>query len=583
MEGTCGGKGTCGKCRVRIQKGDRGEFTAAEKKHLSPAERDRGMALACQCCGQGDLEIYLPTVRADLSRKTKKQKKKVVVATDLEKIYLELAKPSTRDQRSDERRLLDALGEKVTGPLQVELMRRLPSLLRKAQFKVTAVVAHGEILAVEAGDTTGELYGIAFDIGTTTVVGSLVDFSSGQVLATSSWTNEQNVYGADVISRIQYTVDNPDGLSRLQQVVVEVLNKITGQLVAASGIEAQNIYQVTAVANTTMSHLLLGMPPENLAPSPFVPVFQSQVTLAARELGLRINPGGQTLVLPNVAGYVGSDTVGVMLAASMDQKQKPTLAIDIGTNGEIVLARGEKLFACSTAAGPAFEGAQIRCGMRAAAGAIEAVRIGEEVELDVIGNVPATGICGSGLIDAIAEMLKAGIIDNTGRIVAAEELQGKLSEELVRRVRMTEDGWEFVLSYGESGENDVVLTQKDVRELQLAKGAIRAGAEILLQDAGIAAGELDKVLLAGAFGNYIKKESALKIGLLPQVTIEKVRSIGNAAGDGSLLALASVEQRERAQRLARSVKHIELSTRQEFMEAFMSAMYFSESNPISVG
>jgi len=575
VEGTCGGRGTCGKCRVRILKGNREAFTSAEEKHLSPAERKRGTALACQCRGLGDLEVYLPQVKVDLARKGGGVHRKLGVNTSLKKIYLELPRPSLADPRSDEKRLTDALGDEIKRPLSLLILETLPSLLRQADFKFTAVLSGGEVINLEPGDTTNDLFGVAFDVGTTTVVGNLADLNSGEIIAVSSASNAQQSYGADVISRIQYCRDNPDGLEQLQRKVLEVLNQIIEQLVAATGISPLNIYQITAVGNTTMAHLLLGLDPANLAPSPFVPVFQSQVTVEAKELGILTHPGARFTVLPNVAGYVGSDTVAVMLAVNAGELPGRVLIIDIGTNGEMILAIGGTLWTCSTAAGPAFEGAQIKCGMRAAEGAIEKMRIGEDVKLEVIGNAEPVGICGSGLIDAVAELLKAGVIDRTGRLLPPEKIDA--GAEIKGRLRKDGGLGEFVLAYGTKDEGDVVITQKDIRELQLAKGAIRAGVEILLKETGITAAELDQILLAGAFGNYIDRQSALEIGLLPEVEAEKVKSVGNAAGDGSLLALVNESELAKAQNLALAAKHIELSTRSDFQELFLKACGFDQS------
>ncbi len=575
LEGSCGGRGTCGKCRVRIEKGLRGSVTAAEEKHLSAAERGRGMALACQCRVTGDVTVLVPTMRSTATRKILGARKRVEVKPGVQKFHLHLLAPSLEDQRSDEQRLLEVLPVPLAAPIRLDMLASLPSTLRGSAWEVTAVIVENELLTVEPGDTTADLFGAAFDIGTTTVVGSLLDLRTGEVLAHAARTNEQNIFGADVISRIQHAITHPEGLQQLQNRVLAVMNNILEELVREAGISPLRIYEATAVGNTTMAHLLLGVDPAALAPSPFIPAFQQGRMVRARDLGLDIFPYGFLHVLPNVAGYVGSDTVAVMLAAGMDTGQAARLAVDIGTNGEMVLAVAQKMWTCSTAAGPAFEGAHIKCGMRAVVGAIERVTVEEgEIRLKVIGDAPAVGICGSGLIDAVAECLKAGVIDRTGRILPAGEQEGKLPPGILNRLRPGENGWDVVLAYGDGEVEDVVLTQKDVRELQLAKGAIRAGVQVLLQQAGIGADALEEVILAGAFGSYIRRGSALGIGLLPPVPVERVKSVGNAAGEGSLLALASVDERKRAERLARSVHHVELSTRQDFQEAFMESMYF---------
>lgn len=578
LESTCGGRGTCGKCRVRLLEGKRQPYTAAEEKHLSAAEKNRGVVLACQYIIESDIKIYVPVLKPELSRKTKTRIKQLELEGEIQKEYIELPKPSIKDNRSDEKRLLETLQQK-TGKifsLPLPILDFLPSLLRQHDFKITAILDEEKVINIEGGNTTTEKYGIAFDIGTTTVAGNLIDLKEGGIIAATSATNRQNVYGADVISRIQYTIDEIDGLQKLQEKVIDVANEITEELALRSGISSSNIYQVTVVGNTTMSHLFLGLDPKNLAPAPFVPVFQSLLHIPAKELGLEVNSLAEVLVLPNIAGYVGSDTVGVMLATNIDELSGNTLALDIGTNGEIVLAKNGELWTCSTAAGPAFEGAEITCGMRAAEGAIEKVSIEkDDLKVVVIGETKPVGICGSGLIDAVATFLEIGVINRQGRIMPPSDLEGKVSPKIISRLRQGQIGWEILLNDAQKDQNEVVLTQKDVRELQLAKGAMRAGIEVLLREAGLSATELTQVFLAGAFGTYIDKKSTQMIGLLPkEVDIAKVKSIGNAAGDGSILALTSLKKRKKAEKLAQKVKHIELSGHKYFSELFMEAILF---------
>lgn len=390
-------------------------------------------------------------------------------------------------------------------------------------------------------------------------------------------TNPQQVFGADVISRITHASRGPDQLCELQEKVIGGLNKIIAQMCQEREIGREEIYQAVVVGNTTMAHLFLGLDPTYLAPAPFIPVYRESVEVQANELGLDILGTGTVVMLPNVAGYVGADTVGVMLAAEADRLPGVSLIVDIGTNGEIILSGRKRILTCSAAAGPAFEGAEIKYGMRAAEGAIEGVRITEDIELDVIAGGKVRGICGSGLIDAIAEMVKVGVIGSTGRFVGGPAELEKLPALVRERLRKTERASEFVLTWGKdsaSGE-DIVLSQKDIRELQLAKGAIIAGIMILVREMGITSQEIDRVLLAGAFGNYIRKESAVGIGLLPPLPLEKISTIGNAAGDGAKMALLSMKERARADSLARRAEHIELSTRKEFQAEFIKGLDFN--------
>ncbi|XCH80122.1 MAG: ASKHA domain-containing protein [Candidatus Dehalobacter alkaniphilus] len=574
IEATCGGKGTCGKCRVRIQHGAREPLTNVEENFLSSSDVEKGIALACQCRGYGNLEVFVPEKGNELSRKLSLESKKVLLDTDLRKEYLELEKPHVHDFRSDANRLIDGLKGKQINPLQLDVLSTIPFILRENDFKVTAVLAGNELLVVEAGDTRNKIYGVALDIGTTTVVGFLLDLCQGLVIGAASRTNKQNSYGADVISRIQFSNEQDNGLKCLQEDVLSVINEIINELTQQNGIDIGSIYQVLVVGNTVMSHLFLGLSPAALGKSPFIPAFSSMTVIPAYALGLEINHRAQVIVLPNIAGYVGSDTVAALLAVKIDKYTGSAMMIDLGTNGEIALACDGRLYTCSTAAGPAFEGAHIYHGMRAVKGAIEKVRIDKTVTVDVIGNVAPCGICGSGLIDAVSELVKAGIINNNGRIMSQKDLDGKIPEELWHRLRPSGSGQDFVLHYGTTDADDIVLTQRDVRELQMAKASVRAGAEILLKEAAIKASDLNAVMLAGAFGSFVRKESILSIGMLPRVDERVVYSVGNAAGEGAILALSSENERNHAQYLARKATHVELSLRADFNRSFRDACAF---------
>ncbi|MDQ7094425.1 ASKHA domain-containing protein [Desulfosporosinus sp. PR] len=576
MESTCGGKGTCGKCKVQIVQGIAAPATPTEIKHLSSAEREGGWVLACQQVLAQDAVVRLREQKDVYQRKTDfKSGGQTALAPSIHKYFLSLTPPGVEDQTPDWERLTQSLslGEIA---FSRQVAASLPKVLRQGNFQVTAVLEGKQLLKVEAGDTTERCFGVAVDIGTTTVVVYLMDLNTGRAAASGALTNPQQVFGADVISRITHAAGGPDKLGELQEKVVGGLNEIIARLCREKGIEKEEIYQAVVVGNTTMAHLFLGIDPTYLAPAPFIPAFRQMVDVEAREVGLDILAGARVVVLPNVAGYVGSDTVGVMLAAAADRLTGISLLVDIGTNGEMVLAGRGRILTCSTAAGPAFEGAEIKYGMRAAEGAIEGVSIGRDVELKIIGGGQARGICGSGLIDAIAEMFKAGVIGPSGRFAGeAQELE-PLPSALRARLRKGERTSEFVLVWGKdtlSGE-DLVLTQKDIREMQLAKGAIIAGIRILAKEMGVNPAEIDRVLLAGAFGSYIKKESALGIGLLPPLSLERIQTIGNAAGDGAKMALLSGEERERAKALAQKAEHIELSNKQEFQNEFLQGLDF---------
>ena len=580
LQSACGGKGTCGKCRVILDSKDRGKPLPEEEKFLSSEQIASGIVLACKRTVESNLDVLLIQQKDVYDRKTKLETDhNYEVSPLIQKHVLEVDIPSTQDQRSDWERLAAKLPA-TNAPLNFNrtLATKLPQILRDSSFQVTAVTADNELLAVEPGNTADISYGLAIDIGTTTIVAYLLSLTDGKVIARRALTNPQQGAGADVLSRIAYAAENPTGLSQLQTMVIDSLNQMILNMCQEKGIKPEQIYQAVVVGNTTMSHLFLGIDPTYLAPAPFIPAFRQAVTVKAAELGLKILDDGIVTLLPIVAGYVGSDTVGVMLAGRIDKLQGIHLLVDIGTNGEMVLVGKGRILTCSTAAGPAFEGAGIKFGMRAAEGAIEAVKITEDVELGIIGEekTKARGICGSGLIDAVAEMYKAGIITPEGRMPTTKSALDKLPPALRARVLNHNGNREFVLAWKEqsaTGEN-ITLTQKDIRALQLAKGAILAGIRMLMDRLEVKVEDIDQIHLAGAFGNYINKVSALEIGLLPKVSPDKVQSLGNAAGNGAQMALLSSAEMAKAIKLAQNAEHIELSAATDFQNEFLKALTF---------
>lgn len=405
---------------------------------------------------------------------------------------------------------------------------------------------------IGTGDSRNNIYGIAYDIGTTTVAGMLWNLSTGDLVDVDTMTNFQSLYGADVISRIAYSMLEENGLARLQNIIIACLNEIVANMCERNSIRPQDICDATIVGNTTMSHLVWGVSPASLSRTPFVPVFTAAQDTSAHDLGINICENANVHLLPNIAGHVGSDITAIILASGISEMKGCHIAIDIGTNGEVVAIKDGRMACCSTAAGPAFEGASITHGMRAADGAIEKVVISDEgVSIQTVGNAPAIGICGSGLIDAVAQLLDAGIVDESGRMLT--------------------DNGNFILS---EGDKPVKITQNDIREVQLAKGAILAGIQTLMKSLNMDIEDIDSIMLAGAFGNYIDIHSALRIGLLPQVDEDIVKLIGNAAGNGSSMALLSSKARSQANEIAVQVEHIDLSCNQEFQNYFIKAMSF---------
>ncbi len=574
LQSPCGAQGRCGKCRVRARSGLDAP-TSVERRALSPAELADGWRLACQARVGGDAQVMVPDSSLTIEHRIMVEgaEREVLVEPNVRKLSLQLPAPSAEDSRADLSRVMEALGEDILPPGPLRPLQDLPGLLRSSEYRVTAVISGDRLSAVEPGDTTEQTYGLAVDLGTTTVAAYLSHLPTGKALAATSDLNSQAQYGDDVISRIQAATSDEEDLRGLNRAAIAVINDLVARVSREAGISTGAIYEIALVGNTCMTHLFLGVSPAGLGLVPFVASFRGPQTVRAAELGIDVNPEGWVYVAPNIGSFVGADTVGVILAAELDRSDGLRAAIDIGTNGEIVVARGGEMYACSTAAGPAFEGAKISRGMRASLGAIDAVRIGDDVSCRTIGEVRPRGLCGSGLVDAIAELVRAGAVSETGRMLRPEET-GRLPEKVARRLVENEDGMEFVLAGPEeayAGE-PIALTARDVRETQLAKAAIYGGLELMLEQVGAEPDEIEELLLAGAFGNYIRRESALGIGLIPSVPAERIRSIGNAAGVGARLMLCSVSERRRAEEIARRVRHVELSEREGFYDRFADAM-----------
>jgi len=570
IEGSCGGKGTCGKCKVKVLDGKKALAKEAGNR-LSKEETEAGWRLACLIPIEEQLSILLPQKAEEGDRKTVLSgNDEYDVDTSFKKVNLIINKPNLEDQRSDTSRIITALGESDFD-VSLQVAEKAPDIIRQSDYNITVTIDGKRIIDIEQGDTSKEIYGVAFDVGTTTVVGSLINLTTGQVIAAHAEANAQRNFGADVIARISYVSENENGLDILKNKIIETLNSIISNLTANAGINKESIYSVATVGNTVMQHLLVGSNPTNIAMSPYIPVFQDSLKLKANALGIDVNREALLYTTPNIAGYVGADTVGVVLAAFLEKSEDVLLAVDIGTNGEIVLGNNERILACSAAAGPAFEGAHIKQGMRAANGAIEKVEITDDVYIEVIGNVKPIGICGSGLVDAVAELVNVGIINKGGRMLSPDEAPD-LPSAVKDRIVEGQHGLDFVLYKAENPADNVNLTQKDIRELQLAKGAIYAAIKILIKELGVEFKDINRVLLAGAFGNYIQVKSAKTIGLLPcELDVEQ---IGNAAGVGSRMVLASDKEKKRADYIADKVKYLELSSRPDFQDEFMMALGF---------
>ncbi len=574
IDSTCGGRGTCGKCKVRMIEGA-DAITDADRRYLSESELAEGWRLSCRAPVHSECLVEVPRLMTSPKAALLGYGRHVVLDPNVDKVYLELAEPTLQDQRPDLARVLAALdkeGYQVRADPAV--WRALPKTLRNSDFAITAVVCGDELIAVEPGNTTDRSFGLALDIGTTTVVGALVNLNTGAVAAVMSTLNRQASFGADVISRASYTMTEPDGLATLQGRIVETINWLVDQLLAASGVERNNIYEAVAVGNATMLHLLLGIDPQPISVAPFIPAIADPITLPARDIGLALNPQARLSTLPHLGAYVGADIVAGVLATGIgrEKDEKLRLYIDVGTNGEIVLGSSRRTLATAAPAGPAFEGAQIKCGMRASDGAIEGVEISDDVRLQIIGgDVRPIGICGSGLIDAVAQLIGCGLVDSSGLLLTPDQARGHVADTLLKRLVRVNGVRAFLLSTPEEG---IVLTQPDIRALQFAKGAIAAGVTVLMSHLGVTAEDLQEVLLAGSFGSYINPSSARAIGLVPWLPVERIAAVGNAAGEGAKIALLSFREREAANRIPQFVEYIELSICPDFNDIFTEALAF---------
>ena len=571
IDAPCGERGRCGKCRVRVLEGSTGELSAEEVKLLHATELQAGVRLACETRVYYPLTVEIPEGSRNLAQRKATAELPRVITPDAftHKRCVHVAAPSlaSADLRADLTRLREAVPQFTTA--NVIAVRALHAALLAGKYSVTAVLSGDRLIDIEPGDTTGEHYGLALDIGTTSMVGYLIDLNSGQEVAVCALPNPQATFGSDVISRIEYAQRNARHTEALRKSVTSGINHILQSVAKEIGISTRHIYQMVVVGNTCMSHLFLGLDPVSLGHAPYTPVITDAFSLTAGELGLDLHPRGTVRTLPNIAGFVGADSVGVLAASELEQRAGLFVAVDIGTNAEVMVGKDGKVIACSTAAGPAFEGAKISQGMRAQAGAIDGITIGEDLFIHTIGNQLPQGICGSGIIDAIGEMRRVEMIDASGHIADPEDLP---ELPLALRDRMQEDGIILVWAKESGTGQDILVTQQDIREIQLVKGAIYAGIATLLEKLGHTPEELDGLIIAGAFGTFINKEHALRIGLIPNIPIEKLIFLGNAAGAGAKMALISQQEFTAICATAQRVGYVELAGDTTFSNYFMTSM-----------
>lgn len=564
----CDSKGTCHSCKVQVISGTVSKPTPNELETFSRREIKGGWRLACQTYPASDCKIAVPAESMTTPQRLQVEGLEVKVRPEspLRAYRLQLVAPSLSAPQADADRLLKALNQQHKlrcTKVNIGALRTISDQLRSWKWKSQAVVRNGEVIAILPQKI--RQLGLAIDLGTTKVAGYLVDLGDGRTLAAKGVMNPQISYGEDIISRINRVIKSPDEGMQLQKLAVDAINELSTDLCAEAGAKPEEIVEAVVVGNTAMHHLFLRLPVKQLALSPFVPAVSQALEVRAGELGLNIAPGAYVHLLPNIAGFVGADHVAMLLATDAWQAKKTTVALDIGTNTEVSLICKGKIAATSCASGSAFEGGHIKYGMRAATGAIERLRIdGDKIQYQTIDGAPPVGICGSGILDALAQLYLAKIIDEGGRIIDNRH-----------RVRAYKGQREFILVSKEErkGKPAITITQHDVRELQLAKAAIRTGIQVLLETSNCSEAEIKQVIIAGAFGTYIDVASAVAIGMLPSLPLNCFRQVGNAAGMGAKLALISLKSRAKAQAVASRVSYIELAGAPKFEQVFVQANY----------
>ena len=570
LAAVCGGAGVCGKCRVRIIKGEVSPPNVAEQKFLTSEELAEGYRLACMVTPLSDVKLNVPPDSLTTTQRlqVEGQETKIDLHPAVIGLDLEMEMPDLQDLRSDQVRVQDACIEAGVGPISAPLsvLACLSDRVRELDWKFRLALRGGEIVAVLP---EGEgLAGLAVDIGTTKIAAYLVNLETGDTIAKAGAMNPQVAYGEDVVSRIAFVNESPENKVIMQTTLVDTLNSMIADLCKQGGLRPAQIVDAAMVGNTAIHHLFLGLPVMQLGMSPFIPAVSQAIQVPAVSLGLKIAPGATVYLPPNIAGYVGADHVSVQLVTRLLDEKRTVIACDIGTNTEISIIHRGQVWSCSCASGPAFEGAHISGGMRAAPGAIERVKIIEnEVFIETIEDLPPVGICGSGILDVISEMLSAGVLKYTGALEKKHPL-----------VRNESRKGDMLLAAADSSGRDreIVVTRDDVNEIQLAKGAIRAGIDVLMEKAGVGNEEVDAFILAGAFGTYIDVDSGLNIGMFPALERHKFTQVGNAAGIGAKQMLVSTEMRKMAETIAEKVEYIELTTYPRFTHKFAKAMFFPE-------
>lgn len=564
----CGGEGWCESCLVRIIQGEVNPPTQSEIDSIGPERIDQGYRLACQSVPKSDVRIDIPPESLSTPQRLQVEGKdfEIDLSPAVQIADLKLSPPALEDLRADADRIIDGLADVGHPEVQIGLpvLESLSELIRKYKWTARFILRESEVIAILPPDA--DIYGISVDIGTTKIAVYLVSLSTGEIVEKVGEMNPQIAYGEDIISRISFTMDKEDGRLQLQKAIADTLNAKIQELCQRVDIQLDQVVDAVVVGNTAMHHLFTGLPVGQLVFAPYVPALNAPIDFRAKELGIIMAPGAYIHLLPNIAGYVGADHAAVILSTELWKSKETVLAIDIGTNTEISLVHQGKISSCSCASGPAFEGAHISHGMRAAPGAIEKVQIiDDEIKIFTIDNQPPIGICGSGILDIVAEMKTAGLVDEKGAI--------KIGERNIRTDAKNMPELLLVPAEMAGNDQDITVSRKDINEIQLAKAAIRSGLDILLREAGIEAKDVDRVLVAGAFGTYISIPNAIEIGMFPDIPLNRVEQVGNAAGMGAVQALISANHRKLINEVIQNVDYIELTTYDTFQKIYMRSMY----------
>ena len=613
IKSVCAGKGTCGKCRILIMDKDRRAPNSQETRILTGDEIDHGIRLACQQVFDRDMKVYIPASSLSEEQKLQVQgeEREFDIDPPVKKFHLKLKLASLNDLGSDFGRIKDTLksGYNISvDHIDIETLKMMPDIIRKNSWEITIAVRNSEVINIEAGDKTGSSYGLAIDLGTTKIAILLVDLVTGKTIDSRGIMNPQISFGEDVMSRLNFALQDAESIEKIKTVVVDRIRETIGELCSKNNISSSEILEMVLVGNTAMHHLFLGLPARQLALAPFVPLISSSLEIKTRDMGIGLAPGAYLYMPPPIAGFVGSDHLAMVLGTGIYNKKGNYLGIDIGTNTEIALVSAGRITSVSTASGPAFEGAHIRHGMRAAPGAIEKVIIDQNTfipGIQTINDKAPIGICGSGILDAVAELLKTGLIDSRGKFKTeskylCQDTKGqyqfilahsndKNSSEAAREKRMSDNTKKENMpeNHGNGlnnntrslihlpcGDEDISINQKDIVEIQLAKGAMRTGIEILLENAGISFNDIDGIIISGAFGSYIDPKNVVNIGMFPKVGLEKISQVGNAAGVGARMMLLSRIERDRAEKIAGDIDYLELTVFPSFTDHFVASMQF---------